>query len=186
MLQRRPKLHWRPEPGAGYDLRQYAGRRPTGLVAVTAWDRLDPSRRGVAGPDVRLFREGSRLVVEEHRPLWPGALVLQIPLGSCQDAGLAEEPGLPGTALLRLTLVVRVGRVATFTLPLWFAPPAHDFLQDLVEEIRECVRPAPPPPAVPVLPPLVVGQAPDHEDWVVFRPAADGVLAARPAARERA
>jgi hypothetical protein len=180
LLGRRAKPQWRLESGPGYDLRQYQGGRPTGLVAVTAWDHNELGRPpGAVGPDVWLIRHGSRLVVEEHRL---GAVRLQIPLRSCVKACLTDEPGLPGAALIRLTLVVRVGRAATFTLPLWFLPQAHVFLRDLVAEILAQTKPKPPPPRpreAPALPLLEVGRAPDHPDWVVFRPADDGVLVER-------
>lgn len=186
LLGKRAKPQWRQESGPGYDLRQYQGGRPTGLVAVTAWDHRERGgRHGAEGPDVRLIRQGGRLIVEEHRLSHLGALRLHVPLRSCVSAHLTDEPGLPGAALIRLTLVVRVGRAATFTLPLWFAPQAHVFLRDLVAEImaKPKPKPKPPPPQsqeASALPLLEAGRAPDHPDWVVFRSADDGVLAERP------
>lgn len=178
-----PKVEWRQENGPGYDLRQYHRGHPTGLVAVTGWDHYGAVRRaGATGPDVRLYRNLSTLVAEEHRR--PGVR-LRLPIQSCVDARLVGEPGLPGTALLRLTLTARFGQATTFTVSLWFPPRSRPFLQGIVDEIVG-LKNQPDVVDAPVLPPLEVAQAPDDKDWVVFRPSDDGeVLRRRDLARER-
>jgi hypothetical protein len=181
MIRRRPKVEWRQEQGPDYDLRQYQGGRPTGLVAVTGWDHGAVRPAGATGPEVRLYRTLSTLVAEERRR--PGVR-LRLPIQSCVDARLAGEPGLPGTALLRLTLTVRFGQTTTFTVSLWFPPRSRPFLQGIVDEIAGR-KGKPDVVDAPVLPPLEVAQAPDDEDWVVFRPANDGeVLRRRDRTRE--
>ncbi|WP_409492491.1 hypothetical protein [Amycolatopsis sp. cmx-11-12] len=168
------KPYWRPEQGPGYDLRQYQGSRPTGLVAVTAWDHPIPGRPSDAtGPDIRLVRQGSRLLVEELGASPSTSLRLQIPLGSCVAARLAGEPGLPGEALIRLTLVVRLGRAPAFSLPLWFASRSQAFLRGLVDEIT--AQAGRPPRGVRASRRSEPARAPSHQDWVVFRAAAPPV-----------
>ncbi|MDS0133233.1 MULTISPECIES: hypothetical protein [unclassified Amycolatopsis] len=185
-IRRRPRPEWRPEPGPGYDLRQYDRGRPTGLVAVMGWDHGTGKPPGLHGPDVRLFRDRATLVIEEHQR--PGNAVrgveLRVPVSSCVTATLDDEPGLPGTALVRLVLVVRLGRQATFRVPLWFPSRSRRFLQQLVDEVsgrapgRTTRQPAPRPALVP----LEVTRAPDDDDWITFRSADEGeaVLPRRP------
>lgn len=184
------RTEWRPEPGPNYELRQYVRGRPTGVVAITAWDdRQHGSPRAmVSGSDVWLIRERTRLIITERRAGDYGPVRLQIPLRSCVDASIVDEPGLPGTALLRFTLTVRIGQSGTFTVPLWFPAEHRQILDDLARRIRTGPRPEPAPAALepdrrPVdpLPLLDVAQAPDDEEWVVFRPSrsSDDVLAPR-------
>jgi hypothetical protein len=178
----RRKVEWRMEPGPGYELRQYQGRRPTGLVAVMGWDNGDNARPvGATGPDVRMTRQYSRLVIEEHRHRPGGTAVrMQVPLQSCVDAQLAAEPGLPGTALSRFTLTVRLGTQSPFSVSLWFPSTCHPFLQSIVNEIKAAQQ------TMRRTPLLEVGQAPQDGDWVVFRPADDaGVVRRRPVAGTR-
>jgi len=176
MILRRRKPEWRHEPGPGYDLRQYENGRPTGFVAVVSHVSA-ATAPWIAGPDVRLVRERSRLVVEEHRSRSgaPAAL-LRIPLRACVGAELSTELGLPGSALIRLTLTFRVGRRGTATVPLWFPAQGRPFLQTIVNEIDGRATPATPsepgppsPPRPPILPRLLVRGAPDDDNWLVFR-----------------
>lgn len=178
LSRKRPRPEWRPEAGPGYDLRQYDRGQPTGLVAVTGWDHGAARLPGLQGPDVRMFRERSTLIIEEHPRLGNGVrgVGLRVPVASCVSATLIDEPGLPGTALLRLVLVVRLGRRATFPVPVWFPPRSRQFLQQLVDEIgRNTPRtPQPEPPPHLGLAPLPVTRAPDDDDWISFRSADDG------------
>jgi hypothetical protein len=174
----RGKIEWRPDPGPGYDLRQYRGGRPTGRVAVVGWDDRDAARsRTAVGPDVWLGRERSLLVIEEfrHRGAGPAAR-LRLPIRSCVDARLAAEPGLPGNALVRLTLTLSIG-AATIILPLWFQSRSQPFLQTIVDDVVARPGGVGSPTAdtpMPTVPPLDVVQAPDNDDWIVFRPADHG------------
>lgn len=179
MARWRGKIEWRPDPGPGYDLRQYCGGRPTGRVAVVGWDDRDSARsRTAVGPDVWLGRERSLLVIEEfrRRGAGPGAR-LRVPIRSCVDARIAAEPGLPGNALVRLTLTLSIG-AATIILPLWFQSRSVPFLQTIVDDVA--TRPgggtgsSAADGPMSALPPLEVVQAPDNDDWVVFRPADHG------------
>jgi hypothetical protein len=156
---------WRKEDGPGYQMRQYVGRRPTGLVAITAWDDPAP-HRSIAGPDVWLVCEATRVTVTERRDARPGAVRLEIPFRSCVDVTVVDEPGLPGNALVRLTLTVQIGSTTTFAVPLWFPMAHRPLLDELARRIRARARPQP-----DQMPPLEVDQAPDRADWVVFRPA---------------
>ncbi len=177
-IRRRPRPEWRPESGPGYDLRQYDRGRPTGLVAVLGWDHGTGRAPGLHGPDVRLFRDRSTLVIEEHRRPGNGVrgVEIRVPVSSCLNATLSDEPGLPGTALVRLVLVVRLGRQATFPVPLWFPPRSRRYLQQLVEEVNgpESGGTARRPPPETVLAPLKVTRAPDDDNWITFRSADDG------------
>ncbi|HYS42162.1 MAG TPA: hypothetical protein VEO01_41610, partial [Pseudonocardiaceae bacterium] len=66
MIQWRRQPEWRGESGPGYDLRQYVGGRPTGLVATTAW-QAPRDESAVAGPDVWLVRAPTHVVIGEYR-----------------------------------------------------------------------------------------------------------------------
>lgn len=172
MASARRGRHWRPEQSPGHDLRMYEGAEPTPVVARAAWDLSDePGARVARGPDVWLVRAANRIQLLESRPARQ-AVRMQLPLASCVDAALEEGPGLPGIGLLRLSLSVRMGDVVSCQLRLWFHATAHALLRELVDEIT-----AVPPPTEPAtLPPLTVRLAPDHEDWLVFRAADDGVI----------
>jgi hypothetical protein len=172
MLSWRRRAEWRYEPGPGYTLRQYWRGRPTGMIAVTTWDEQPAAspHTMVSGPDVCLIHESTQLIVAEHPTDGRGVVRLQIPMQSCVDALIVDEPGLPGDAMVRLTLTVRVGRNAIVTLPLWFPAEHRPFLDDLTRRIRHD-EPACSPPARS-LPLLEVALAPGDDDWVVFRPAA--------------
>lgn len=170
----RRQREWRVEHGPGHDLRLYDGGRPTRVVAATGWDHGERSdRRTAVGPDVLLFLADNRIVVAERRP-GQRAVRLQIPLRSCVDASIEEGPGLPGMGLLGLVLTVRMGEAVTFRAQFWFEAAAHSLLRELVGEVTAAVPPPMAPPAT--LPPLAVRLAPDHDDWVVFRAADDGVI----------
>jgi hypothetical protein len=147
------------------------------LVAVTGWDHGTARRPGLHGPDVRLFRDRATLVIEEHPRPGYGArgVEIRVPLSSCVSASVADEPGLPGTALVRLVLVIRLGRQATFPVPLWFPPRSRRFLQQLADDVTR-VTPAPTPRPAPkaVLAPLAVTRAPDDDDWIAFKAADEG------------
>jgi hypothetical protein len=166
---------WRSDPGPRHDLRLFVGGQPTSVVATMAWDHGDRPRPRVAyGPDIQLFREDRRIVLAELRP-GHGVVRMQLPIKSCVDASVTEAPGLPGMALLCLTLSVRMGGSVVGRLELWFHQSAQDLLRELVEEIAAIPRP---PVESAVLLPLAVRLAPDHKDWVVFRSADDGVVIA--------
>jgi len=166
--------------------RQFPRGRPTGMVAVTEWQRTTSPQTMVSGPAVCLIREPTQLIIAEHPTDGRDAVRLQIPLPSCVNALIVDEPGLPGDAMVRLTLTVRIGKDAIVTVPLWFPAEHRPFLDDLTRRIRsgEPTCPSPPepvcrPPAEPVrqppagsLPLLEVALAPGGDDWVVFRPAA--------------
>jgi hypothetical protein len=170
-MLRRAKPEWRAEPGPDHDLRQYLGGRPTGLVAVVRWNHGEPLPPLAVGPDVRLFRSRSSLIIDGNRDRSGGpALRLRLPLRSCVAAQLTDEPGLPGTALVRLTLTVRVGP-GTCTLPLWFPGPNRGVLQRLVAEIERAAAAPPwggphPSPGQPevALPSLPGGVSPAPEE----------------------
>jgi hypothetical protein len=179
MIRRRARPEWRPEAGPGYDLRQYDRDRPTGLVAVTGWDHGTTRQPGLHGPDVRLFWDRSTLIIEEHERPESGVrgVGLRVPVTSCVSATLVNEPGLPGTALLRLDLVVRLGRQTTFPVSSWFPPRSRRFLQQLVNEIsRRVPESFAAQAATPetVLAPLAVTRAPNDDDWIIFRSADAG------------
>jgi len=155
---------WRHEDGPGYQLRQYQRGRPTGIVATTAWAQPPGAGREVlSGPDVWLVREPTRIMIVERQNTGHGAVLLRIPLRSCQAITMVDEPGLPGAALVRLTLTVRLGARATVTVLLWLAGGSRPVLEDLARRIRV-------EPTAQVLPRLEVAQAPDDDDWIVFRP----------------
>lgn len=179
VFARRRATEWRWEQGPGHDLRQYHRGRPTGLVAVAACEVPHRASQVVDGPDVWLIREPGRVVVVEHRS-GPGAVRLHIPLRALVGVELVEEPGLPGSSLIRMTMTVRLGPEGTFTVPLWFPKRARPTLDDLVRFLRGSELPARPapaePPPEPTLAPLPVDRAPDDEDWVVFRPASGDEL----------
>ena len=161
----RRDVEWRQEHGPGYDLRQYQRGRPTGLVAVLGWHHNEPTGlRQASGPDVRLWRDHAWILVEEHDRGRPGA-GLRLPVRSIVDARIDEEPGLPGVALLRLTLTARFGHGGVFTVPLWFSAECRLFLRGLVEEVLQQQR-LPPRPEV-------TRRAPSGPDWIVFRSASD-------------
>jgi hypothetical protein len=171
MFVRRRSPEWRHEDGPGYELRQYRHGRPTGVVATTAWDVPPGAGRDViSGPDVWLIREPTRITVVERQDSGYGAVRLRIPLRSCQDVTIVDEPGLPGAALVRVTLTVRLGARATVVVPLWLAGGSRPALEDLARGIRGREPTQPPPASVPTLTRLQVDQAPDDDDWIVFRP----------------
>ncbi|MFC0115516.1 hypothetical protein [Kibdelosporangium aridum] len=159
---------WRRDPGPHHELRLYVRGRPTGLVAITAWEQPGP-QQVAAGTDVWLICEPTRFIVAERLEDRPGAVRLQIPLRSCADATLTDEPGLPGNGVVRLSLTVRIGQSVSFPLSLWFPVVYRPLLEGLVQR----VQPVTPVAAQPIehLPVLQVEQAPDHPDWIVFRPA---------------
>jgi hypothetical protein len=164
MFARWGNPEWRHEDGPGYELRQYRRGRPTGIVATTAWAEPPGAGREVlSGPDVWLVREPTRITIVERQDTGHGAVRLRIPLRSCQDITIVDEPGLPGAALVRLTVTVRLGARATVTVRLWLAGGCRPVLEDLARRIR-VDEPA------SVLPRLEVAQAPDDDDWIVFRP----------------
>jgi hypothetical protein len=175
------RTEWREESGPGHELRQYHRGRPTGVVAITAWDDQPNAadRITVSGPDVWLVRERTRLVITERRTGEHSPIRLLIPLRSCVDAAITDEPGLPGATLLRLTLTVRIGQSTTFAVPLWFPTEHRAFLHDLAGRIRGTAPPV--RRTVNPLPSLEVDRAPEDDDWVVFRPSpsSDGVLVPR-------
>jgi hypothetical protein len=185
--QRPPIAEWRPERGPGYDLRQYLNGEPTGLVATTAWRApgdARPAAQEIPGIGVVLIVEQCWITVAERCAPRRTGVWLRLPLRSCVGAQLLDEPGLPGSALVRVTLTVRIGENGT-AVPLWFAVEQRPELLRFVDRLRGGTGPpAPPsPPAAPPLPPLEVDQAPDTDDWVVFRPhrTSDEVLRLRPA-----
>jgi hypothetical protein len=175
MSARRARPEWRHEDGPGYDLRQYVGGQPTGRVAITAWeDDGTGTREVIEGTQVWLVLERTRLTVIERHERGHGAIRLQIPLRACVEAMLSDGLGLPGSAVIRLTLLARLGSV-TITLPLWFDCRDRPALERLVHVITGDQPSASAPPSVtarplPTLSPLVVDQAPDTDDWIVFRP----------------
>jgi hypothetical protein len=155
---------WRHEDGPGYELRQYRRGRPTGIVATTAWaEPPNTGREVLSGPDVWLVREPTRITIVERQDTGHGAVRLRIPLRSCQDITMVDEPGLPGAALVRLTITVRLGARATITVLLWLTGGSRPVLEDLARRSRV-------EPPAHVLPRLEVAQAPDDDDWIVFRP----------------
>ncbi|NUT95936.1 MAG: hypothetical protein HOY78_28320 [Saccharothrix sp.] len=198
MFFRIRQAEWRWEAGPGYQLRQYQGGKPTGLVAVAAWNAPSAVRHVIDGPDVWLIHEPGGITVEERRS-GPNAMRLHIPLRSLMAIDLAEEPGLPGMALVRMTLTAQLGSMGSFTVPLWFperARPAVDNLIRSLQPTEHHVPPAPvptpdrvsprPEPPEPGLAPLAVERAPDDDDWVVFRSAsADEVVTSRQGGRFR-
>jgi hypothetical protein len=176
---------WRREDGPGYQLRQYDRGRPTGMVATVLWDNHDDQTREViSGPDVWLVRERHRITVVERRGAGHGMMRLQIPLRSCRSATLLDEPGLPGEALVRLTLTVSLGSMSTVTMPLWFSCWDRPALERLARLVQVTEQPAVADPRSPqrqpqaststTLVPLVVDQAPDTDDWIVFGPSRSG------------
>ncbi|MEV6908542.1 hypothetical protein [Amycolatopsis sp. NPDC051071] len=126
-----------------------------------------------------LVRDRALLVITEQSQ--PGDLptMLRIPVARCVAARITTEPGVPGTALLRLTLTVRLGPIALVDLPLWFPAQCRVALQRLVDEVtpppgvHDRTKPSDPPranaAAVPVLEPLTVRRTPDNHDWIAFR-----------------
>jgi hypothetical protein len=182
MIVWRGAPEWRHENGPGYQLRQYDHGRPTGRVATVTWEGQDDdrTREVISGPDVWLVREHHWITVIGHQSSDHAAMRLRFPLRSCQDATLHDEPGLPGDALVRLTLTVQIGS-STVTMPLWFPCQDRRALERLARLIRTraseqapvterapVTDPSPQPSATLV--PLVVEQAPDNDDWIVFRP----------------
>jgi hypothetical protein len=175
--------------------RQFRHGRTTGMAAATRWDEqqaMSPQTM-VSGPDVCLIREPAQLIIAERPTDGRGVVRLQIPLRSCVEAQIVDEPGLPGDAMVRLTLAVRIGKDAVVTVPMWFPAEYRPFLNDLTRRIRSgepanppagpacppLAEPACPPPGEPAcqppagsLPLLEVALAPGDDDWVVFRPAA--------------
>ncbi|SFI90603.1 hypothetical protein [Amycolatopsis sacchari] len=171
LFRSRARLEWRYEPGPGHELRQYLGGAPTGRVAITAWDC--PDRTHLVGPDVFLIRDHTTLTVTEQPRHGLGSAVrLQVALASCRDAQLVDEPGLPGTAPIRFTLTVRLGRAAV-DVPLWFSAGSRPFLQRLAAEIQAGAVVARKKRAAEVLTPLVVDTAPGSAEWIVFRASGD-------------
>ncbi|HEU5470845.1 MAG TPA: hypothetical protein VFV67_09345 [Actinophytocola sp.] len=164
-------------------MRQYRRGRPTGVVAMVAWDsRFGTSPRPVAhGPDVWMVLEPRQLTIAERTDQGHGQARLYIPLRSCSDVALLDEPGLHGSSLVRLTLTVRIGQGPSFTLPLWFPTDARPVLEDLARRVRTQAPPSSEEPTRPspkrtwtrtgrTVPLLEVEAAPDDADWVVFRP----------------
>ncbi|KFU78405.1 hypothetical protein BB31_26225 [Amycolatopsis lurida NRRL 2430] len=134
--------------------------------------------------DVTLVCHGALLVItEQARPDDPST-VLRIPLARCAAARIAVEPGLLGAELLQLTLTVRLGRIASVDLPLWFPAQCRTELQRFVDEVTaragahdrgrpdESPRTNEPPGAV--LEPLTVRRAPDDHDWIAFQDGDNG------------
>jgi hypothetical protein len=170
------RTQWRSETGPGYDLRQYVRRRPTGLVAVVR--PADSVRDAISGPDAWLLREPNHVVIEEHRDQGATRTGLRIPLRSCTGMTIDDEPD---RTLVRLTLTARVGDGASLRLSLRFHRPDRWFLRELAAQVNGGRQPVA-PERTDVLPLLEVEQAPDDEDWVVFRagPSSDEILRGRP------
>ncbi|QFU90767.1 hypothetical protein [Amycolatopsis sp. YIM 10] len=176
--RRKPRTEWRAEAGPGYQLREYRRGMPTGQVAVIARPELPGA---VAhGPDVWLTCRADRLEIGEHRGAGREGARLHLPYRCCTELRLIGEPGLPGSAPIRLTLSANLGGGTAFTLNLWFPAVHRPFLEDLARRVAG--RRTPPPRRTLV--PLEVSVAPDSPDWLVFRPVPDdGVLAPRPPTR---
>jgi hypothetical protein len=175
MLRRRERREWRPESGPEYDLRQYVGGHPTGLVAAMSWlpEGHGDHRQLVSGPNGLLIRERNRLVLLEHRGQGEAAVPMQIPLRSCLDVTLVDEPGLPGHGFVRFVLTGLFGAGATFTVTMRFPHEQRGVLAGIAREVNTADRQAQaanPAPVVRPLPLLDVRQAPDDDDWVTFRP----------------
>ena len=169
---RRVRTEWRAETGSEYDLRQYVGGRPTGIVAAISW-RPDPDgarRQTASGPDGWLIREPNRLVLVERHGRGETAVRMRIPLRSCAAIKLDDEPGLPGRSLVRCAITARFGTGTTFTVTLWFPYEDRHVLIGIAREVNG--RGAPPSPVArqDSLPLLGVRQAPDDQDWIAFRP----------------
>lgn len=172
----RGRTEWRCETGPGYELRQYARRRPTGLVAVVLY--ADSMRDAINGPDAWLLREPKHVVIEEHRDQGATGTGLRIPLRCCTGMTIDDEPD---RMLVRLTLTARVGDGASLRLSLRFHRRDRWFLREMAAQVNGRQRPATPEP-MDVLPLLEVEQAPDNDDWVVFRagPSSDEIVRGRP------
>lgn len=172
VLRRRARPEWRIEGGPDYDLRQYVGGRPTGIVAAISWqpETDGAQRQTAAGPDGWLIREPHRLVLIERRGHGEMPVRMQIPLRSCTEIKLDDEPGLPGRSLVRCVITARFGTGTTFTVTLWFPHEHRYVLAGIARDAN--ARSAPPPPVAGAdsLPLLDVRRAPDDQDWVVFRP----------------
>jgi hypothetical protein len=171
MTRTRRSMEWRYEPGPGYDLRQYWRGKPTGVVAATMWHGRTAARKDVLeipGQDVLLIIERSRITVYERCMPGRGGVRIRLPLRSCVDAQVLNEPGLPGAMLIRLNLTVRIGTGVTLTVPMWFPVEQGTQLYRLVDHLRAYAA-SPNPHELP-LPLTDTEQAPDSPDWVVFRP----------------
>jgi hypothetical protein len=165
----RNKPKWVAEQGVGYDLREYAGGKPTGRFAVIRTP--DERTEYLPGKHVVLRIDRRRVTIASH--VEPRGILLRIPWQSMAHAGLHDEPG---TARLRLDMAVWLG-VTTVQLVLWFDATHRSALDRLVAHIHTLT--GTPPTAEPVraqddtptkVPLLDVHRAPTGDDWIVFLP----------------
>ncbi|GLZ43590.1 hypothetical protein [Actinokineospora sp. NBRC 105648] len=126
MVNRRG-LWWCQEDGAGYDVREYNGGKPTGLHAISWW-HADAFTR-VRGSNFWLLGLPDRIVIADQADAH-GART-QIPRAAWVDAHLVDDPGQPR---VRLDLTVTLAGVPV-TLPLWFNTEHRDELLLLVDEV---------------------------------------------------
>jgi len=126
--------------------------------------RIARYRPGVlSGPDVWLVREPTRITIVERQDTGHGAVRLRIPLrflsghhdgrrarAARRRAGPADHNGPARCARHHHSV-------------LWLTGGSRPVLEDLARRSRV-------EPTVHVLPRLEVAQAPDDDDWIVFRP----------------
>ncbi|MEU3765867.1 hypothetical protein AB0E55_12485 [Amycolatopsis keratiniphila] len=134
--------------------------------------------------DVTLVCHGALLVITEQARPGDSPTMLRIPQARCLAARIAVEPGLLGAELLQLTLTVRLGRIASVDLPLWFPAQCRAELQRLVDEVTALAgphdrgRPHEPPrmseTPEALLEPLAVRRSPDNDDWIAFQDGDNG------------
>lgn len=184
---------WRRVTEPGFPFRWFLDGRPTGHVATVSWDeRFDQANAVVDGPSARLTWSSGRLTITEHVATGRIGTRLQIPLRACVHASITDEPGVPGTAAVRLTLVIKMGGDCDAEVRLRFDGVDRPMLDALVRSIERRSEPAPhhtpghrrptPRKQGPTLPRLRVRRVPDDHEWVVFRPMSttDDVLEPEP------
>jgi hypothetical protein len=170
MIRRRRAMDWRHEPGPGYDLREYHWGVPTGWVAVAVRGHGAPGSDvfQIPGHHVLLIIERNWITVIDRSTEGQDGVRLHAPFGSCVDMKIFDEPGLPGTASVRLDLLVHIGLEATVTVPMWFPGEQRPWLDQLARLVLGRREPALPQPTAQPLPLLEIERAPDTSDWLVF------------------